>query len=42
VPAEAALALELLEAHVAVEAGVLMLCLDVHVATAGRSARKNT
>jgi hypothetical protein len=40
VPAEAALALELLEAHVAVIACVLMLCLDVHVTTASRPERK--
>jgi hypothetical protein len=40
VSAEAALALELLEADVAVVAGSLMLGLIVHVTTAGGSASK--
>jgi hypothetical protein len=40
VSAEAALALELLEADVAVVAGSLMLGLIVHVTTAGRSVSK--
>jgi hypothetical protein len=37
VPAEAALALELLEADVAVKLGLVMFGLDVHVTAAGRA-----